>query len=200
MSKEEVKVSSVEEDRLRKKLETLLVKNNITAVSDEFHELLKKAIDLKSNHPIIQKRVSEIQDVLVSMMQLDFSRRIIVKNNPDLIDFFANGLNSLNEELQDKVISKESATGDNEKLTKNQLKLLQESKAIMEYYEFWELYAVEAQNSNLLTNHFNYLSCFAESESLDHVANEMNVSPLTAVNNINKAHRVLWKNPTVQNK
>jgi len=198
MNSANTKKSLKKEQHLMHELNELLLENNITDRSGSFHDLLRKAIDINGENAVVIKRLEEIQDVFLAMINLDFSNRIAVSDDPDLIDFFANGLNSLNEELNEKVISKEKVDSINlpPPLTNKQFELLENSKNILTYYNLWEFYVNEAQDGIPLSNYFEYLSTFTKTENIKDVAKIKNVTTTTVLKNINKACRVLWTHPT----
>jgi hypothetical protein len=72
-----------------------------------YYQAIRKLIDFKLNENEVKEQFKKFTDIVVSMSELDFSRRMVVENSKDMFAFIGTSLNTLNEELEAKVVPKE---------------------------------------------------------------------------------------------
>lgn len=71
----------------------------------EIYNALKVIIEQRITEGTFRARFDEINDLIISMAQLDFSKSLDLGDRKDLFSYVASGLNLLSEELGAKVVS-----------------------------------------------------------------------------------------------
>ena len=87
-----------------------LLNKSGSTMDGEVNEALEKILLLRNSQDKIQKAFNNFSEVATSIMELDFSKRSILppslRDNANLFNYFSQTLNMINEELEQRVISK----------------------------------------------------------------------------------------------
>lgn len=79
-------------------------------VSEEeaaYYQSIKRMISVKQQEYDVLKQFNDFNRTIIAMTRMDFSQRLELDNRKDLWAYMAAGLNMLNEELEERVFSKE---------------------------------------------------------------------------------------------
>jgi|GEM_PF-5314589 len=88
-------------------LEALI--NNSRSLDEKdiaYFQAIRNLIDFKLNEDEVKTNFAEINDVLTSMAQLNFSKRVKVENTKDLFSYLGASINLVNEELEGEILHK----------------------------------------------------------------------------------------------
>jgi signal transduction histidine kinase len=75
-----------------------------------YYEAIKKLVDLKLNEGDFNERLKEIENVMLALGKLDFTKRVQIENSKDLFTFLGSCINLVAEELEANAIPKEFLT------------------------------------------------------------------------------------------
>ena len=90
---------------LQKEIDKLILTGETFNENPEVYKVLKEIIEEKLSEETFRGRFEEINDFVISMAQLDFSKSLSLGERKDLFSYVASSLNLLNEELRAKVVS-----------------------------------------------------------------------------------------------
>ncbi|GEM_PF-1023111 len=72
-----------------------------------YYQSIKRMISVKQQEYDVLKQFNDFNRAIIAMTRMDFSHRLDVDNRKDLWAYMATSLNMLNEELGERVLSKE---------------------------------------------------------------------------------------------
>lgn len=75
-----------------------------------YYEAIKKLVDLKLNESEFNDSFKEIEEVMISMGRLDFTKRVPIENSKDLFAFLGSCINLVADELEENAIPKDFLT------------------------------------------------------------------------------------------
>ena len=90
---------------LREKVEKLLSEDELLKGNPNI-TVLKNILKLIVNEEAFHAYYQEFNDVLLSMADMDFSKRLSIENSGDLFSYISTAINLLNEELAEKAAPK----------------------------------------------------------------------------------------------
>lgn len=90
---------------LQQEINKLIKEGEALSKKPEIYNALKVIIEQRITEGTFRARFEEINNFIISMAQLDFSKSLDLGDRKDLFSYVASGLNLLSEELGAKVVS-----------------------------------------------------------------------------------------------
>ena len=94
-------------NKIQQELEALISSSKSLDEKDiAYFQAIRNLIDFKLNEDEVKSYFTEVNEVLTSMAQLNFSKRVKVENTKDLFSYLGASINLVNEELEGEILYK----------------------------------------------------------------------------------------------